>query len=241
MVNLTETNASNKTNQLDPNKLQLSKKNSFTNRANNLIKQFDLVSRIESSNQHSTEPAKIVSSLLLPSQYIDLSLFFYSPNQSDKERDHVLLQTSTDSSVLTSSTLSNSSVSSVSNASVLTSDPITAVMNLTTSSEDEHPELVAEMEIIERLPTQERLKQAKRRRALQLKKWNEFDSRTSFAKRSRNQRNLKFQQHVVLLDAIMRKDNDEVEHLLKNGITPNSANEDGLTAIHQVGDFFVLI
>lgn len=238
MVNITKPSASNQTNKLDLNKVQLSKKNSFTDRANSLIRQFDLFNRIDSSNQHSTEPTKIVSSLLLPSQYIDLSLFFYSPNQSDKERDHVLLQTSTDSSVLTSSTLSNSSTSSVSNTSVVTGDPIAAVMNLTTSSEDEHRELVAEMEIIERLPTQERLKQAKRRRALQLKKWSEFDSRASFAKRAKNQRNLKFQQHVVLLDAIMRKDNDEVEHLLKTGITPNSANEDGLTAIHQVGTFF---
>ena len=32
---------------------------------------------------------------------------------------------------------------------------------------DEHEELLAEMELIERLPTQERLKQAKRRRAWQ--------------------------------------------------------------------------
>ena len=34
---------------------------------------------------------------------------------------------------------------------------------------NEHAELLAEMELIERLPTQERLKQAKRRRAMQLK------------------------------------------------------------------------
>ena len=147
------------------------------------------------------------------------------------------------------------------------------------SSSDEHEELLAEMELIERLPTQERLKQAKRRRALQLKKWadnereyqqqqqqggdhnNYFlergptDSTRSSTKRKRDgsnrtsggggavgraadtkkRRSIKFQDHIVLLDAIMRKDYDEVERLLEVvGVTPNSANEDGLTAIHQV-------
>ena len=153
------------------------------------------------------------------------------------------------------------------------------------SSSDEHEELLAEMELIERLPTQERLKQAKRRRALQLKKWadnereyqqqqqqqqqqqgadlmNNFffergptDSTRSSTKRKRDgsnrtsgggaagvrladtnkRRSIKFQDHIVLLDAIMRKDYDEVERLLEVvGVTPNSANEDGLTAIHQV-------
>ena len=47
-------------------------------------------------------------------------------------------------------------------------------------------------------------------------------------------RGIRFQDHIVLLDAIMRKDYDEVERLLEVvGVTPNSANEDGLTAIHQ--------
>lgn len=233
MVNKNKPSASNQA-KLDTNKVQLNKKNSFTDRASKLIKQFEILNRIESSTEHSTEQTKIISSLLLPSQYIDLSLFLYSPNQ---ERDHVL-QTSTDSSVLTSSTLSNSSASSVSNTSALISDPLMAAINLGSSLEDEHRELVAEMEIIERLPTQERLKQAKRRRALQLKKWNEYDSRLSPDKNQPNSRNLKFQQHVVLLDAIMRKDYHEVEHLLQSGITPNSANEDGLTAIHQVIKIF---
>jgi hypothetical protein len=152
----------------------------------------------------------------------------------------------------------------------------------TNSSSDEHEELLAEMELIERLPTQERLKQAKRRRALQLKKWSDYErecltsktttttnnnnnnlidneisqdlkhhhhiNRNSFTRSSNktrkkhsNQsnrglknRSIKFQDHIVLLDAIMRKDFEEVERLLNSDITPNSANEDGLTAIHQV-------
>ena len=155
------------------------------------------------------------------------------------------------------------------------------------SSSDEHEELLAEMELIERLPTQERLKQAKRRRALQLKKWSEYDreillknnnqitssssatilaekhyfererptndsKRSSKRKRQSNpimtmttvqgvvkkvskRRGIRFQDHIVLLDAIMRKDYDEVVRLLEVvEVTPNSANEDGLTAIHQV-------
>jgi hypothetical protein len=138
--------------------------------------------------------------------------------------------------------------------------------NLSNNS-DEHEELLAEMELIERLPTQERLKQAKRRRALQLKKWNEYEKdlqENTFStgpsynnyEKSNNKnlkqfiqnnnptflpnqsynfkRSIKFQDHIVLLDAIMRKDCDEIERLLDSGVTPNSANEDGLTAIHQV-------
>ena len=123
---------------------------------------------------------------------------------------------------------------------------------------DEHEELLAEMELIERLPTQERLKQAKRRRALQLKKWNDYEKtfqenisplktlnyfeKSKNIKQSNNNQNalanfkrsIQFQDHIVLLDAIMRKDCDEIERLLDSGVTPNSANEDGLTAIHQV-------
>jgi protein phosphatase 1 regulatory subunit 16A len=117
------------------------------------------------------------------------------------------------------------------------------------TANDEHEELLAEMELIERLPTQERLKHAKQRRAWQLKKWAEYEktfSPPTEPKSTRKKRNvnfnyqkpsrsIKFQDHIVLLDAIIRKDYDETEILLESGVTPNSANEDGLTAIHQVG------
>ncbi len=151
-----------------------------------------------------------------------------------------------------------------------TTNIISELNSITNSSSDEHEELLAEMELIERLPTQERLKQAKRRRALQLKKWSDYEreyqmgqqqhntlnsqaddlngidqfveqqmngrssKRKKNAKTTFKNRSIKFQDHIVLLDAIMRKDYDEVERLLIDGITPNSANEDGLTAIHQV-------
>ncbi|CAF0815179.1 unnamed protein product [Brachionus calyciflorus] len=262
--NSTSNNKNNNNNnqellRVDCKRSELSKKNSFTDRANKLIKQFELYNSKLDTQQvtKDSQEAKIINSLLLPSQYIDLSLFFYSPNQLEKDKD-LLLQTSTDSSVLTSSTISNTSSSSVvSNQSFNLEHPLAIMtsqlsnntnLNFSTnnSSSDEHEELVAEMEIIERLPTQERLRQAKRRRALQLKKWNEFDaqniqnntiknSRTKLVQHNviNKKRNIKFQHHIVLLDAIMRKDYDEVERQLQSGITPNSANEDGLTAIHQ--------
>jgi ankyrin repeat protein len=132
--------------------------------------------------------------------------------------------------------------------------------NSGSSSSDDHEELLAEMELIERLPTQERLKQAKRRRALQLKKWSDYERElnmnTSTNKQKKHvnfftnnsktnitnpqlqqqlllQTKIKFQDHIVLLDSIMRKDYQEVELLLESGVPPNSSNEDGLTAIHQ--------
>jgi hypothetical protein len=158
-----------------------------------------------------------------------------------------------------------------------TTNIISELNSITNSSSDEHEELLAEMELIERLPTQERLKQAKRRRALQLKKWSDYEreyqmgqqqhntlnsqaddlngidqfveqqmngrssKRKKNAKTTFKNRSIKFQDHIVLLDAIMRKDYDEVERLLIDGITPNSANEDGLTAIHQVFLLFFVV
>jgi len=125
------------------------------------------------------------------------------------------------------------------------------IHNVNNSSTDEHEELLAEMELIERLPTQERLKQAKRRRALQLKKWSDYERELESTQKHKKKHHthnestghvnkkftqptrIKFQDHVVLLEAIMRKDYGEVEHLLKSGLSANSANEDGLTAIHQ--------
>ena len=156
------------------------------------------------------------------------------------------------------------------------------MLNNSANANEEHEELLAEMELIERLPTQERLKQAKRRRALQLKKWADYERECQMHEHShqpfrqiqnqqtskahfqngqlmysgnsqthlganhiykknangcnkpRNTRSIRFQDHIVLLDAIMRKDFDEVKRLLDTGVSANSANEDGLTAIHQV-------
>ncbi|KRG06073.1 protein phosphatase 1 regulatory subunit 16A isoform X2 [Drosophila mojavensis] len=46
-------------------------------------------------------------------------------------------------------------------------------------------------------------------------------------------RHISFENSVVLLEAASRNDMPEVAALLQNGITPDAANEDGLTALHQ--------
>lgn len=82
----------------------------------------------------------------------------------------------------------------------------------------DHQELLSEMELIERLPTQERLKQAKRRRAIQLKKWQDYEIELNMHKNIQNssvnnKNEVRFQDHIMLLDAVMRKDYDEGELL----------------------------
>lgn len=44
---------------------------------------------------------------------------------------------------------------------------------------------------------------------------------------------ISFENSVVLLEAASRNDMQEVAELLEHGITPDAANEDGLTALHQ--------
>jgi protein phosphatase 1 regulatory subunit 16A len=75
----------------------------------------------------------------------------------------------------------------------------------------EHDELLSEMETIERLSTQERLKHAKRRRALQLKRWSDIDrdSLNKQAQIANRTATIRFPDHVMLLEAVMRKDFDE--------------------------------
>ncbi|XP_016955778.1 protein phosphatase 1 regulatory subunit 16A isoform X1 [Drosophila biarmipes] len=46
-------------------------------------------------------------------------------------------------------------------------------------------------------------------------------------------RHISFENSVVLLEAASRNDMPEVAALLQHGITPDAANEDGLTAMHQ--------
>lgn len=51
--------------------------------------------------------------------------------------------------------------------------------------------------------------------------------------RSASGRHIAFENSVVLLEAASRNDMQEVAELLQHGITPDAANEDGLTALHQ--------
>ncbi|PAA62288.1 hypothetical protein BOX15_Mlig000739g2 [Macrostomum lignano] len=104
----------------------------------------------------------------------------------------------------------------------------------------DHAELAAEMAQIDKIPTPERIRQAKKRRAQQLKRYAQWSKTVD--KKARKVRDLtgedpdrrvKFSQNIVLLEAAARNDVDEVRSLLKSGVNPNAANEDGLTALHQ--------
>ncbi|XP_036325743.1 protein phosphatase 1 regulatory subunit 16A-like isoform X2 [Rhagoletis pomonella] len=119
----------------------------------------------------------------------------------------------------------------------------------------EHADLVAEMQTVENLPTHERLQLARLRRAQQLKvarqkekEWLKLQrakgnatsalgsSHTTHHFRSNSSsgsRHISFESSVVLLEAASRNDMHEVAELLERGITPDAANEDGLTALHQ--------
>ncbi|XP_023234600.1 protein phosphatase 1 regulatory subunit 16A-like isoform X1 [Centruroides vittatus] len=107
----------------------------------------------------------------------------------------------------------------------------------------EHSELVAELAMLERMTTQERLKHARKRRMQQLKKWNQKEKENN-SKRKKTEHNLNrksrrngykvhFVPSVMLLEAAARNDVEEVHRLLTLGVNPDSTNEDGLTALHQ--------
>jgi protein phosphatase 1 regulatory subunit 16A len=100
----------------------------------------------------------------------------------------------------------------------------------------EHSELIQEMPHIEQMPTQERLSLARKRRNHQLKVWTQKEkehSRKTSKQQKSNKRSIYFNDSVVLLEAAARNDIDEVRRLLMKGVSPDSCNEDGLTALHQ--------
>lgn len=103
-----------------------------------------------------------------------------------------------------------------------------------------------------RLSTQERLRLAKRRRAEQLKRWAQRErewKKTPASSSNGAPPNLRtgangfngdsggkgvtFESSIVLLEAAARNDLEEVRRLLELGVSPDSTNEDGLTALHQ--------
>uniref|UniRef100_A0AAR5P5I3 Protein phosphatase 1 regulatory subunit 16A n=2 Tax=Dendroctonus ponderosae TaxID=77166 RepID=A0AAR5P5I3_DENPD len=106
---------------------------------------------------------------------------------------------------------------------------------LNPASEMEHAQLIEEMPRIEQMPTQDRLILARKRRSQQLKQWihkdKEHGRKTKPTKS--NKRGIVFDDSVVLLEAAARNDIDEVRRLLMKGVSPDSCNEDGLTALHQ--------
>ncbi|XP_008068166.1 protein phosphatase 1 regulatory subunit 16A [Carlito syrichta] len=114
----------------------------------------------------------------------------------------------------------------------------------------EHLELLAEMPMVGRMSTQERLKHAQKRRAQQVKMWAQAEKEAQGKKgqgcRPRKettgqgpQKQVLFPPSVALLEAAARNDLEEVRQFLRNGVSPDLANEDGLTALHQccIDDF----
>lgn len=101
----------------------------------------------------------------------------------------------------------------------------------------EHAQLIEEMPRIEQMLTQERLSLARKRRSHQLKQWiqkdKEFSKKNAKSAKAGSKRGIAFDDSVVLLEAAARNDIDEVRRLLMKGVSPDSCNEDGLTALHQ--------
>lgn len=75
------------------------------------------------------------------------------------------------------------------------------------------------------------------KRAEQLKRWEESDTNKQSSTPKRASR-IQFSSGIVFLAACTAGDKDEVQKLLKMGADINTANVDGLTALHQVSETF---
>eukprot|EP00794_Sanderia_malayensis_P018886 gene18886-20788_t len=101
--------------------------------------------------------------------------------------------------------------------------------------QDEHEELVAELPKLENLSAEARLLAAKKRRNSQLQRYKSNVLNEDLfppAKKSRTIK-IKFDDSTTLIEAAARNDAEEVEKLLKEGISPDLQNQDGLSALHQ--------
>lgn len=73
------------------------------------------------------------------------------------------------------------------------------------------------------------------KRAEQLKRWDESEAnKHSGIPKSPSMRRIKFSSGCIFLAACMAGDKDEVSRLLETGADIDTANVDGLTALHQV-------
>uniref|UniRef100_A0A8C6T3G5 Protein phosphatase 1 regulatory subunit 16A n=1 Tax=Neogobius melanostomus TaxID=47308 RepID=A0A8C6T3G5_9GOBI len=109
-----------------------------------------------------------------------------------------------------------------------------------------HLELIQELQQLDKVPSLERLRAAQKRRTQQLKRWAVYEKemqnkKKKADKKSRcinnnqqeSRRHVSFAANVALLEASARNDPEEVRHLLRNNVSPDLCNEDGLTALHQ--------
>uniref|UniRef100_A0ACB8F532 Uncharacterized protein n=1 Tax=Sphaerodactylus townsendi TaxID=933632 RepID=A0ACB8F532_9SAUR len=83
-----------------------------------------------------------------------------------------------------------------------------------------------------------RAESAKLRRAEQLKRWKgsltELEPVTPARSRHRGGARVRFEDGAVFLAACSSGDTEEVKRLLARGARLNTANVDGLTALHQI-------
>ncbi|XP_016095399.1 protein phosphatase 1 regulatory inhibitor subunit 16B [Sinocyclocheilus grahami] len=107
-----------------------------------------------------------------------------------------------------------------------------------------HLELLTELQQLDKVPSLERLRAAQKRRMQQLKRWAVYEKEMQNKKRKgdkrrghwnlrENRKRVSFAASIALLEASSRNDPDEVRYLLKNNVSPDLCNEDGLTALHQ--------
>lgn len=68
----------------------------------------------------------------------------------------------------------------------------------------------------------------------QLKRWEDSDTNKCLNHTSEKDKKVKFHDGCVFLAACSSGDTDEVKRLLERGADINTANIDGLTALHQV-------
>lgn len=72
------------------------------------------------------------------------------------------------------------------------------------------------------------------KRAEQLKRWEESDTNREPIQPKNSNSKIKFSSGCIFLAACVAGDKDEVKLLLNQGADINTANIDGLTALHQV-------
>ncbi|XP_020774208.1 protein phosphatase 1 regulatory inhibitor subunit 16B [Boleophthalmus pectinirostris] len=109
-----------------------------------------------------------------------------------------------------------------------------------------HLELIQELQQLDKVPSLERLRAAQKRRTQQLKRWAVYEKEMQNKKKKadrkgrcinnnqqESKRHVSFAANVALLEASARNDPDEVRYLLRNNVSPDLCNEDGLTALHQ--------
>lgn len=90
------------------------------------------------------------------------------------------------------------------------------------------------------MPIEARSNSALFRRAEQLRRWEDSETNNVSPAIPKDKKSkIKFSDGCVFLAACAAGDTEEVERLLQIGTDINTANVDGLTALHQV--FFLLI